>query len=620
MRVPPGPLPAGMPRWVLPAIGVYVAALIVAGLLLHPIAAIGVENDDFVGKASELLAGRLPVDPYRPLGYPLAVAGIGWMVGDCFAGARIVSALGAGMLLAATFALADRCGGRRLATLAVVLVGANGWVMTHGMTASSDMLFTGFTVVALAIAVRAYDHPGRREFVALGVFLALAWFTRYQALTLLLPAAIACCTPAGGASGRGMARVRRLALVAATAVVCLIPHFLLTNAVFGSLVHDENWRSVELKYEHGMIFSRLPLATRGSVLAVLAHDPTAVLARTLQDLHTLYSSALPELMQGSQPSTVGGTGLAMLAAAGILHLLVRRGSLLWLPVAHQLAAAVALCLLFVPLPRLLLANVAMLGLGLATVVLAIPGGRLAYVRGATAAAALAFTGWHAVVAVESLCRAHPWPEVVAARGLRDEAMVPFRLLTSYGFLASQLLPDQCVLMPPPQRGEDLDAYAERLVRAAERWNAAYVLYGRRSCGDEMFTELLELEHPRVRVQQRTDEVLLLQVAGIELDWIAHARVVPRPAPARELDVEVVLRDHVDLRDVVAVGVSLRGVGGERGLVVLAGAGERTWRGAVVAPPEAGGEGAPADALTLMPVVLGATGRFGRGDVLLVGRR
>lgn len=609
-----------MPRWVLPAVGAYVAALIVAGYWLHPIAAIGVENDDFVGKARALLAGQLPVDPYRPLGYPLAAAGVGWLVGDCFAGARIVSALGAGLLLASTFVLADRCGGRRVATLATALVGANGWVVTHGMTASSDMLFTGLSVAALSAAVRSFDCPGRRQLVALGVCLALVWFTRYQAATLLLPAAIACCTPAGGGSGRWTAGMRRFALVAATAALCLIPHFLLTHAVFGSVVHDENWRTVELKYEHGLIWSRLPFATRGSVLAVLAHDPAAVLARALQDLRTLGTGVLPELTQGSQPSTAVGTVLAGLAVAGIVCLLVRRGSLLWLPAMHQVVAAVAVCVLFVPLPRLLLANVAMLALGLAVAVGAIPGGRFGYARVAAAAAVLAFPGWQAVVAVGNLGRAHPWPEVAAARRLRDEAMVPFRLLTSYGFLAAHLHPDLCVQMPPPQQGEDLHAYSDRLLGAAERWHAAYALYGRHSCGDEMFQQLLTLAHPRVRVHERTGDVLVLYIAGIELDWIAHARVVPRPAPARELDVEVLLRDDVDARDVMAVGLSWRDAGGGRGFVILTGAGERTWRGTVVVPPATGVVGAPAGAVTIVPVVLGVTGRFGRGERLLVERR
>jgi hypothetical protein len=37
------------------------------------------ERDDFLGSATTILGGALPRDPFRPLLYPLSIAGVAWL-------------------------------------------------------------------------------------------------------------------------------------------------------------------------------------------------------------------------------------------------------------------------------------------------------------------------------------------------------------------------------------------------------------------------------------------------------------------------------------------------------------------------------------------------------------
>lgn len=609
---------AGAPRWVLVAIALYVGGLILAGILLHPIKVVGPENDDYVSMADSVLRGHLPRDPFRPLLYPLASAGVGWVVGSCFTGAKIVSALGAGLLLLATFALAERCAGRRAALLATALAASNGWIVTYGMLACTDMLFAGFVAAALVAAMRVWDQPSRRHLAALGAWLAFAWFTRYQAATLLLPALLACCTPRGPGTG-WLTRARRCGIVAATAAACLVPHFALTHAVFGSIVHDENWRTVAMKYVHDLVFRNLHDDPTGSVAAVLMRDPWGVASRSLQDLRVYFGSLFVATVQGSESPTVGGVLATAVAVAGVLAHLLRRGSILWLPVAHLLAAAAMLCVLWLPLPRFVLANVPIVCLGTAGVVCRLPGGRLGGIRGAAACALLGFAGWHAAVEFEQLRQRHPWAEVETAQRLHDERAVPFRLLTPYIYLTTHLLPDRCAWTWPPYVGEDLSAWGVRLVARAEEVGAAFALFGRLSCGEPAFRALGEWSHPRVRVRERTDEVLLLEIVGIELDWVARTSASPLPMDGGTLDIEVVLRDEVAPRDVAAVGVCFRGPRGERVLLPLQPAVARVYRASVPVPavPRAP-SGAPG--WSLEPIVWSTSGRLGGGQQLMLAPR
>lgn len=592
-------------RWVRVLLLVaYAATLIVAGLWLHPIKALGIENDDYVGMARSLLAGTLPRDPFRPMLYPLASAAVGWLVGDCFVGAKIVSALAATTLVWSTYALTARCCAPRHAMLAAVLVAGNGHVVTFGMQAGTDMLFTALAAVALVAVVCAWERPSGGRLAVLGVALGIAYFARYQAGLLLLPAALVCWGAAPPVSWRQ--RATRGVCVLAAGAVALVPHGLLSRAVFGSWLHDENWRTVELKYAHDFVFSRMPSTDAGSVAAVLLRDPGTVVRRALADLWTCLGDALPVMVQGCGPVTLVGIAFAAAAAFGLATAVRQRLFPLALPLTYTIAAVVAACVLFVPVPRVLLGTVPLAAAGLAVAALGVQA-RSAFVGCMLVAALVGSGSFHTVRAVHQLQDAEPWREVRAAQRLQMECAAPFRLLATYEYLEHILRPVECVWLQPPYTADEIAAWSEQVVRDADRLGAAFVLVGRVSCGANVFAMLAASTHPRLVVRERDEDVLLWEVRGVQLDWVATT--VVEAGAGGDCVVRVTLREDVPVDDVGLVGVRVRAGPGEPAHITLPPVAARTFEARL---PFGRGAAGSAGTWTVEPIVVSKRGRFGGG--------
>jgi hypothetical protein len=590
-------------RRALGLILLWAGALAIAALVLHPIKAVGVENDGYVAMAETILAGGLPRDPFRPLLYPLCTAGLGAVVGDCFVSAKMVSVIGAALLLFAAWRSTWLCFGSRPAGIVLVLVAANGHVLVHGMMASTDMLAAGLAAMAVAAAMTAWRRPTTAAFAKLGLWSALAWFTRYQAILLAVPALWACLSRAGGVGA--IAVWRRAAVLLAVVAISLVPHFVLTWMAFGSPLHDENWRTVELKYLHGMVFSRIDETSCGSIMAVIAYDPGAVAAATLRELGTFITATAASLVQGGDAPTWLGHMLLVASGIGIGLGSSHRGPW-WLAVLHAAAAIGSVCVLLAPLSRALLGQIWLLCAGLALLL-----DRLHAPLRLLATLALAVVvGVHGWREFAEFQRLHPWAEVAAARRWLDELPIPARLLSTYNFLDRCATPGRSVAIHAPYPGEDIARYVQTTVGIAQRANAAFLLVGRVSCGDVMFEALMGHADPRLEVRERTDATALFQIDGILLDWIIALRATPDPV-AGKLLLQVRLREDVDGAEVFQVGVAIRS-GELRQLLVLQRQDDGgDYVGSMVLP--AAGSSPP---ITLQAVIADRQGRFGCGPLVV----
>ena len=231
------------------------AALAVFGHRFHWVEEAGTaERDGYVAQAEQILRGELPRDAFRPLFYPLVVAGAAKLGVPPFAAARLLSNLSAAALVWLAWAFGRRLGGAAAGIWAFALAAVNPNVWILGQHASTDMLFAALAAAALYAGLVYLERPSLAAAVAAGAFLGLAAFTRSNAMFLLPPLLVAWW------AGKGR-RAGHLAALLATAILLLIPHWTLRQAVFGSPFHDENWKNLAWKlhgYPNWSYLDRVP--------------------------------------------------------------------------------------------------------------------------------------------------------------------------------------------------------------------------------------------------------------------------------------------------------------------------------------------------------------------------
>ncbi|HEX2253784.1 MAG TPA: hypothetical protein VHQ65_11005, partial [Thermoanaerobaculia bacterium] len=147
------------------------------------------ERDGYVAQAEEILAGRLPRDPFRPALYPLLVAGLSLLGPAPFSAARLLANAAAAALALAAFAFGRRLvapvtGPRGAAAagwlaFAATAVNPNLWIL--GQHVTTDMPFAALAAGALLAALAYLERPGRGAALAAGACLGLAAFTRANA-------------------------------------------------------------------------------------------------------------------------------------------------------------------------------------------------------------------------------------------------------------------------------------------------------------------------------------------------------------------------------------------------------------------------------------------------------
>ena len=279
-RPRPGRLPPRVRRALAGPAGVALAALALFAALaafgarVHWVEEVGTaERDGYVLEAEILLEGRLPRDPYRPLLYPLAAAGLGTLLGDPFAAARLLSNAAAAALAALAFAF-----GRRLADSRAVgwwafgATALNPNLWTIGQHVTTDVPFAALAGASLLAAFAYLERPGWRAVVLGGAALALAAFTRANA-AFLVPAWLA----AWYLAPRPARRLRHLAALAVVTLLVLAPHFALRHAQFGDPFHDENWKNLAYKLYGWPDWSYLERVPYDGPWEVVAANPVRVL-------------------------------------------------------------------------------------------------------------------------------------------------------------------------------------------------------------------------------------------------------------------------------------------------------------------------------------------------------
>ena len=257
------------------------------------------ENDGYVAQADEIRAGSMPRDPYHPLLYQALSAGAGALLDDSFAGARIVSSLMAGLFLLMTYLVGRAYFGAGVALFSVAALASNYNVITTGMDAATDMCFAALATAVLFFSLRAIERPGPVAAILPAFAFSLAYFTRYSALFLVPAILVALLAPAARAGARG--RIVRLAVFAAAAALFLMPHFALTDKVFGSPWYSENWKNLAFKL-HGngdwSYFRRIPY---DGLVSVVASAPLKLVASALRELAKFFYTTLGD---------IGGGGIA----------------------------------------------------------------------------------------------------------------------------------------------------------------------------------------------------------------------------------------------------------------------------------------------------------------------
>lgn len=510
------------------AVGVF-AALALFGGRYHWVEEAGTaERDGYVARAEEILAGALPRDPYRPLLYPLTVAGLSHLGLSPFAAARLVSNAAAAVLVWLAFAFGRRLGGEGggLFAMALTAVNPNLWIL--GQHVTTDALFAALAGLALLASLdyagvgQDGSRPMARAVVA-GTFLGLAAFTRANALFLLPAMLLAWWWRSAQRPPRRS--VTHLGAAGTATVLCLLPHWILRQAVFGNPFHDENWRNLAWKLYGFPDWSYLESMPFHGLWEVVRHDPTAVVTGAVAELGRFASQGVDQLL-----GTWVHVGLLVMGVAVVLTVPRRRGAATLLLVAASFFLT-ATAFAFFAWGRLLLVLLPVLNaFAAATVPWARSrASRLAGGAGRLAAAALPAG---AVLAVALLAlktfafrlpafiRHHPYREVAVLRQLEQETPRATILAGTSPFLGRYLEERDCREEPlarslPPRSGRR-DPESPSRVRQAPGDCYVYVpdAFGR------------EVEEPE-RYFETLREILL----GARVSYLVVGRLDVRSRPA-----------------------------------------------------------------------------------------
>lgn len=437
--------------------------LAIFGVAFHPVEEAGTaERDGFVAQAETLLAGEVPLDPYRPLLYPLLTAALAGLGVAPFAAARLLSNVAAALVARAAYALGTRLdpsaapGGGTAGAWAMALTAANPNLWILGQHTTTDMSFAAVVAGLLVVLVDYARAPARSGALALGGLYGMAAFLRGNAM-FLLPGLLLGFVLAAAPWRR---KAGHLALALAVALVVLLPHFALRAHSFGNPFHDENWKNLAWKLYGGGDWSYLDHVPFDGLGAVVAHDPAAVLRGGLDELIRF---------AGAGASQLFGTPLhALLALAGLIVLLTGARS----RAAGLLAGTAAIFLLglaalFFTWGRFLL-FVIPLGMAWAAAGTTVALDKLAAGPRLRRLAAVALAGALVLLAVKTACfqlpafvHRHPLAEIAA---LRQVDAAPSEVVAGTAPFLGRYLPSPYLALPDAYGAERSapSRYFERL--------------------------------------------------------------------------------------------------------------------------------------------------------------
>ena len=467
------------------------------GMRFHDIPATATaERDRFVEKADELRDGKLPVDPYRPLLYPILAAGAGELLDDTFSGARLVSQLAAIALLLVTYRIGRATSGGRAGLVAVAFLALNGVVIENAVLTTTDMLFSAFSVATVLAAVHAVGRAGRGPVIWLALWFSLAFFTRYAVLGLLPCVAIALLVVPGGVK-------RSLLRCAGFAVCCalfLTPHFVLNAKVHGDPFHHANVENLLGKLYGGEPAERVgEEVRRGTGLSDESRDgSTSVSDNTsaaLEDPTPLIRSAIHLAREyvASDFGAIAGNWRPWLGAifTGLLALGVYAACVAWNARRAVLLAAFfgSLALVFLSklsMPRTLLPTLPLAYLFIADFLSyhAFAGtrtfARLSVAPGPLLVLILLLLEGRALVApIVGFLGRHPHAELEAARELERAHGSAICIAGTYDH-TDRVVRCRFHFLPLPRSGESERLYFDSLAELLRERRVDYVVVGRNS--------------------------------------------------------------------------------------------------------------------------------------------
>jgi 4-amino-4-deoxy-L-arabinose transferase-like glycosyltransferase len=227
--------------------------------------------------------------------------------------------------------------------MALAAVNPNLWIL--GQHVSTDMLFAALAAGALLAGLCYLEEPGWPAALAGGALLGLAAFTRSNAVFLVPPLLAAWWLSPGQRWSKR--RLAHLAAATGLALLVLVPHWGLRQAVFGDPFHDENWKNLAWKLHGYPDWSYLDRVPYSGGLAVVRDDPSAVVRGGVSELRRFFFG-------GGAPQLFGTWAHVLLLAAGAVVAVRRRPLAAWWLLGAGGLFLVALAFVFFTWGRLLL--------------------------------------------------------------------------------------------------------------------------------------------------------------------------------------------------------------------------------------------------------------------------
>lgn len=330
-----------------------VVALVFAllGPWLHPAAGVGGEMDDYEGRAMRMANGEAAGDPYHPYGSSLLIlAAMQFGLGPLAAG-RLVSALAAGVLVAASHRLLRAFVGPRTAGIGAFAVATTEITFANAMLASSDLPAAAFVAVALLgwqrTAADARATIAARATFAAGVAFGLALACRSSSMFVAAGALpLFVCVPWRTA-------LARLAATGLGTGLGVAPHWLAMRVWGAGPPHPGNAANLVLKYRLGFDYDRIGQMDAAAIDQDLREHWIEYLQSGLGDVWALFTHDLARgIAAGAQG--IAATILAVVLTTALLLGLATRDRRQHVLALAGLAYATLLGLTFTPVDRMLL--------------------------------------------------------------------------------------------------------------------------------------------------------------------------------------------------------------------------------------------------------------------------
>jgi len=291
----------------------FVLFLFLFGWKLHPIELFKTAECDFyVQKAEKIRAGEIPMERYHPFLYIILSASFGEILNDTFLGAKLISSIFAGIFVLFTYFLGKICFDEKIGFFALIAMVLTPRVIINGVLATSDMTFSAFAIIVLFFSVKVSIDPKPKNIIFLAFFFALAYFTRYAAVSLLVVIVFVCLS-----SRSGKESAVNLGIFSVCAVIFLLPHFFINIHLFGNPLYNCNWKNLAFKlYGKGerSYFLRTPF---DGLISVISYSPSNFLVSMVREFKKFFFVEMEKLIV-FRPSVFGKV-LVVSSLAGICN-------------------------------------------------------------------------------------------------------------------------------------------------------------------------------------------------------------------------------------------------------------------------------------------------------------